>query len=429
MFSKLRFGGKSISGLGPRVSLLLAAQALCLGQAQAADISLAQALDKTLKGNPELAAYPLYTRQWDSRRQLAKQAPGMRLSGAVENIFGSDQHQGLEGVEVSLVLSQVFERGAKANKRLALVDAEAKRQAQQFERAKLDKLAQTSRIYYALLRGQALQNWLTGKLKQEQQALNRVKQLAEAGAVTAADLARIKLQLDETQVRRIKLAEAQKLHSLRLAQMWSKKLSSKEVEYTASGDMSKLPAVPSAKRIKKALAAAPDYLVAASEARMAEAAVHLAQSKAVADVDLGLGVRHLEQSGDQTLLLEFSMPLMQKRRAAPELANATAKLKIKQQEASLQRLQLGQRLQLLGSSLKTNQEQIEQLQGKLLPQAQRLESESEKAYSNGQHSLLQWLEAQSQVATLKRQLIELRSDYLLKFLELERLSGQRFAER
>ena len=60
----------------------------------------------------------------------------------------------------------------------------------------------------------------------------------------------------------------------------------------------------------------------------------------------------------------------------------------------------------------------------LLPKARTLLKDTEKGYQQGQYSVLQWVDAQTELFDLEYQLIEIQTRIYLQLLELERVTGQ-----
>ena len=56
--------------------------------------------------------------------------------------------------------------------------------------------------------------------------------------------------------------------------------------------------------------------------------------------------------------------------------------------------------------------------------AQQLLADTEAGYNKGRYSVLQWVDAQEELFTLERELIETHTLVYLQLLELERITGQ-----
>ena len=72
-------------------------------------LTLAAAVDRTLRSNPDLAALPARQREQNARIELAGLRPPLAFDAQIENMLGSGGYRDLDGAETSLSLSQVIE--------------------------------------------------------------------------------------------------------------------------------------------------------------------------------------------------------------------------------------------------------------------------------------------------------------------------------
>lgn len=421
--------GPALSEANPALAQVGLVQASGEAALESQSIKLAQALAKALETNPRLQQFPMYIRRYDLKRLIAARPPAWQLSGSLENVLGSGQYSGVDDAEITVQVQRLFERGDKASKRASLVDAELAEQQQAYEVLKLEVLANTRRNFYQLQRLQAIQQWARESLREQRKALKTVQRLANAGAINQADKDKMRLQVQSSEALLQNVQGELFAQSLRLQAMWLGEKSStadQAMLWRAVGDED-LFQVPEEQKLVDALNLAPDYLLANAQSRVAEAAWYLSQSQKQVDVNLGVGLRRFQGSRDHALLLEFSMPLQQGERAQADINLSHGNWQIKQAEQTRLRWQLQQRLLLLRQSLINNRAQISRIEKDLLPQAEQYQAAAKSAYEVGQYSLLQWLDAQIQVVDIKRQLIELRNDFRMKWIELERLSGRNLA--
>lgn len=391
-------------------------------------IGLTQALAKALEQNPRLTQYPMYLRQYDLKKLIASRKPAWELSVAAENVLGSGEFSGIDGAEISVMVQRLFESAGKAEKRALLVDSELQLEQQSYQSLKLEVLADTRRNYFQLQKLQLLEAWAKDNLKQQLAALKTVQRLARAGAINQADKHKMRLQVEASQSLKKNIQAELAVQSMRLQGLWSG-LDTSTAELANDRQwrvetLADLPKAPSKADILSGLDSAPDYLVANAKSRVAQSAWQLSNSLQQLDFNVGVGLRHFQSSRDQALLLEFSIPLQQAQRAKADIKLSHSDWQIKQAEQAQLRWQLQQRLLLLRQSLLNDQTQMSRIKKQLLPEAQNYQGAAKLAYEAGQYTLLQWLDAQVEVADIKRQLIEIQGDYWNKWIELERLIGR-----
>lgn len=383
-------------------------------------ISLEQALQKALQGNAELKTYPYSIRAVDADLLSAKQRPLPSLSLSVENALGSGEFNSFDQSEITLTLGQTLELGNKRQHRIALANAGKQQLIAEYEQKRLGVLVETSRRYYQLLRLQSLQRWLQQRITVEKQALSFALKRAEAGLSGQADVAKMQLRLSRSEALRKQLKGQAKLARKALAAMWAAQPSFVE----AKGELGQLPTIPDRAYLLEVLEKAPELLKQQSLQQVAEAQLQLARANRRADLDIGIGVRHLEQSNDQALVLDVSMPLVLRSSnlGAVTKARVARELSAAQQEITRTTLQLS--LLSIQQTLVNHSQHANLLEASLLPQARALLAETEAGYRKGNYTILQWVDAQAELFDLQRELIETNTLVYLQLLALESITGE-----
>lgn len=383
-------------------------------------ISLEQALQKALQGNAELKIYPYSIRAVDADLLSAKQRPLPSLSLSVENALGSGEFSSFDQSEITLTLGQTIELGNKRQHRVALANAGKQQLVAEYEQKRLGVLVETSRRYYQLLRLQSLQRWLQQRITVEKQALSFALKRAKAGSSGQADVAKMQLRLSRSEALRKQLKGQAKLARKTLAAMWAEQPSFVE----AKGELGQLPTIPDRAYLLEVLEKAPELLKQQSLQQVAEAQLQLARANRRADLDIGIGVRHLEPSNDQALVLDVSMPLVLRSSnlGAVTKARVARELSAAQREITRTTLQLS--LLSIQQTLVNHSQHANLLEASLLPQARALLAETEAGYRKGNYTILQWVDAQAELFDLQRELIETNTLVYLQLLALESITGE-----
>lgn len=392
-----------------------------------ASLSLRQAYDLTLKHNPELSAYPFYLRQGDAEKLQAGLSPQPRLGLQLDNAFGSGDRQDLDSAEITLSLSQTFELGGKQQNRLDFADARQQQTQAEYNLARLDVLAETSRRYYQLLYIKQQQQQLSAREQQERAALTIIQQRAKAGAVSDADVSNMALRLAKSRQQLQQNSAASHQARLSLSAMW---LGAADFD-AVSGQLNNLPQLPAEAQLRRQLEqqldTLPGYRLQLAMQRLADQRLQLEQARGHSDLTLGFGVRQFENSGDQALSLSASMPFSFSNPNRGDIAAAEHNRALTVQQSEQQRTQLALTLRRLHQGLRHNLKLNHNIEQQLLPLAQKFLSDTEKAYQQGRYSLLQWIDAQHQIFSLQQQQIDTQLNIHLQVLELERVLGQSIA--
>ena len=382
-------------------------------------IDLSTAVSRTLAANPALQLYPYHVRALDGEALQAGLKPNPTLHVDLENALGTGDSRFLAGHELTLSLSQVIELGQKQNKRVDVIDRKSLAVKREYEVKRLDVIASMLRDYYQILRLQHLISWNTQRIEVEQVALSVIQRRASAGVVGKADVMRMQLRLAKSQAKQSEL-KAQHANSLKvLAANWAETPDFREV----TGDLNQTPTAPDIHVLNQAIQSTPDYLLTATQARISESKLALAQVESQANITVGAGIRRLEANDDNALVFSFSMPLQWQDKNQGNITAAQAVYEESLFNQNLLKMRLEIALGRLHSSMLNSLHQLQLVDTNLRPVANSLLTEVKHGYQLGLYSVLQWVDAQDELFSIERERIEAQHAVHLQYLELERLSG------
>lgn len=382
-------------------------------------ISLTEAVQRTLDHNPDIQAYPFYLRAAEGRALQADIPPNPNLGISVENVFGNGDYSGTDSAEYVLGLSQIIEMGGKRQQRVAFANASTQSVQAEYELTRLDVLAETSKRFYQLLQTQALIVWAENKQTVEQQALIAIERRARSGAVSNADVSNLKLHLARTTQSLKRFKARLKIRQHILSAMWLK-----EADFTmAQGSLDNLPKTLAYSELSQQIESFPDYIVQSATQRMADAQVSLARANGSADLELGAGIRQFSESGDSAFMLSASVPLQFSNPNRGRIKETLAVSEHSAQKLQWQKQTLALSLKRLWLNLESANAQVQAIKNNTLPLARVFQKQAEQAYNKGQFSVLQLLDANDQVFSLERELIEQQMASLNLLLEIERITG------
>tara|TARA_R110002072_G_scaffold110922_1_gene238930 strand:- start:5897 stop:7177 length:1281 start_codon:yes stop_codon:yes gene_type:complete len=383
------------------------------------NINLAKALELTLAENHELLAYPFSRTRQEALKLQAGISPSPNVQFTVENALGSGDFDGVDSAESTLALSQLIELGDKRKKRMAFADARLQEQEFEFELARLDVLAETSRRYYRLLELQALQALTEQQVAQAERSLAVISTRAEAGAVGMADASKLDLRLAQFLAHRQQLVAEHAVARTRLAAMWQ----GDAMFSTARGNFEALPVLPRLATVLQTVEEAPATMRQAALQRMGDARLQLARANGRSDLIAEVGLRRLEASNDNALVFSINMPLTFSNPNRGRIAAARAEVELGARQSEWTRRQLELGLTEIHQRLSGYTGRAAMLQRELLPRAEKLVEDTSAGYQLGRYSVLQWTDAQAERFSLEKELIEMRSAIHLLLLELERITG------
>jgi cobalt-zinc-cadmium efflux system outer membrane protein len=388
-------------------------------------LSLRDAVVAALRGNPDLKGFAFSLRAQDARADAARLRPAPVLSAELENFAGTGTASGVSALEATFALSQVVEL---AGKRALRVDvAKSGRSALDIERraAQLDVLAEVSRRYIEVAAGQQRLDLARQGFDLARQTAEAVQRRVDAAKSPMAEIRRATVELKRADIER-RHAEHQLLSSrVQLAAMWGEPAAGFG---DANADLFNIPPVPEFETLIGRLEANPDFLRFASEARVRDAELRLAQAQRTPDIQLSIGVRRLQNTRDQALVAGFSMPLFSRSQAAPAISEARALRDQVDSQSESHRVRVRTQLYALHQELRHSVDEAGLLRSELLPEIEKALEETRYAYDRGRYGYLELVDGQRAFLEVKRAYLDAAINAQLLQTEIERLTGVAIAE-
>ena len=402
-----------------RPMLLAVAIALVTMESQAEPVDLASAITKTQLQNPQLLAYPFAIREIDALKLQAEQKPLPEIALEIENVAGTGQFKKTNSAEVTLSFGRTLELGNKRDKRLMMQSTEQLRLASEFKVTELRVLAETHRRYLNLLYRQESIGLIQEQVEEVKSALLTTQQRADAGSVLQADVSKMELTLSSLYLEMTEAEARVKRASARLSAMWLEH----RRDLKAIGSLTEIPSNMEISGIEQIVERSPLIrdLSATAQVREAELQVALAASKT--DPRVSVGVRHIEQSGDQALVFGFSMPVALRHLNQGNIDAAESRIEWQQQSTSYTATGLKIRLLSISEDLEAVHVTRRYLINTLLQYAETLLKDTQQGYATGQSSVLQLIDAQTELYRVKERIRQNTLNIHLLVLELESITG------
>lgn len=383
-------------------------------------LTLAAAVDRTLRSNPDLAALPARQREQNARIELAGLRPPLAFDAQIENMLGSGGYRDLDGAETSLSLSQVIELGDQRRKRLAAARGtmDALELAQTV--AQLDAVAETTRRYIELASEEQQQILAMEWLAASQRKTNDVERRVKAARDPEVELVRARIDLSRAELGVRVAADRVRIAQRKLAAMWG----AMEPDFERiEANLFDLPNIESLQQRTEKIASSADFLLFATEIRQREAEVELAKAEARASITVTAGIRRLEATGDQAFIAGFSMPLSSARYARPRIAEAQARRDGLELERTAALIKARASLFEVAARLKHAVEEAQTLRDDLIPRMETAVKATEYAWQRGRYGYIELSEAQREQLALRLALITAATNAHLYRIEIERLTG------
>lgn len=392
------------------------------GFAVAADapLSLRDALSRTLQSNPDLAAYQYVLKAQDGRITQAGLKPNPTLTADLENVLGTGDTKGVDAAELTIGLSQLIELGGLRGKRIA--SAQIGREGLEAEGhiARLDIVAETARRFVSLVSQQEEHRLTHLAVEFAEKTAEAVKRRVEAAKSPEAELDRSTVALE-----RARIADAHAEHELLaarydLAASWG----AVEPDFTeVAADLYLLPTVAEYPELVAALERTPDLSRYLTEARLRDSEITLALANRRPGIEIGAGVRRLEEANDTAFVFSLGVPLPFYNKNQGAIAEAEALRS--GAEAGRTAALVKARTQLFRNyrELLDQRAQVTALRERALPRMESALKNTEYAYDRGRYSYLELVDAQRELLDVRDGLIDAATQYHLTLIEIERLTG------
>lgn len=403
--------------------VLLAGVALTGGAAEP-QLTLGQAIARTLAANPDLQVFDLRLQGLEGRRLTAEQSPGYELGVEVENILGSGTFKGADAVEYTLSLSSVVELGGKRLARSGLVASQFSLTEAEREADTLNVLGQVTQGFVAALALQEKLKLAADAVELAQTTHDIVALRASRGATPAAEVLRARSALTQSRIEKARLQIEYDSRKVALAALWGES----SVDFPPlAGDLFHFGASDSFETLYRQASENPMIQVYASEQRLREAEVQLARSQSQADIRWQVGMRRLEETGDSALVAGLSMPLFADRRNRGAVQSAIAA----QDEVEYRKrgalVRLHGRLFEAWSTRQHSIDAVNQIRGQMLPDLTRALGLTQGAYESGRYSYVEWVAAQRELLSARVALVDAATAALLNQALIEQLTAQPMA--
>jgi outer membrane protein, heavy metal efflux system len=385
------------------------------------DISLARALALTLERSPQLAAFSWDIRAAEARILQAKLVPNPELSFDGEDFTRAGVQSATEGMQNTLVLSQLIELGGKRNSRVREAQFDRRAAEWDYQVKRLEVLKSTTLAFIDVLTGQRKVRLAEENVQLAQREIPVTQKRLEAGKASNVELIRANT---EVATARIELTEAtHDLESARvnLAAQWGAK---KATFASVSGNLEEFRPIPSLDFLKKKLQANPELAKWTTERQRREATLGVARAESHPDLTLNAGPRLLGAShADMTLVAGFSIPLPLWNRNQGKIAEAEANVAKTSDEQAAAEAGAYADLNEAYQTLQRAAEEVHILRDTVLPGAKSVVDQTTEGYATGRFSQLDVLDAQKGYIETRAQYVRALSDFQKAAAQIDALTA------
>jgi cobalt-zinc-cadmium efflux system outer membrane protein len=288
------------------------------------------------------------------------------------------------------------------------------------ELIRLDKAAETARRYLESLALQARIELAEEAIVLAAKTVDAVEKRVAAGRTPSADLARAKVDLSRRNMEHEHLTHVHLTSIHRLAAQWG---DTNPAFVIVDGDVADLPVPDTFEELTARIEQNPQLKKLLSERRLREAELRRAESEARLNWQVLTGVRHLEDTNDQTFVALFRVPFGGEKRNSGNVASARANLNRADADRAATRIRVETELFALYQELKHSLHMAATLRDEVLPNVETALVETERAYEAGRYSYLELRVAQREALKARQDYLEVMIETHRYAIEIESLTG------
>lgn len=379
-----------------------------------ATLTLQQALEEAAARSPAIIAARARVEATEARIRQAGFRENPELSVEVENFLGTGELSGFRGTETTVALNQRLDLGGRRRTRMAAALAELAAEQLRLGIARAD-LVQSVREQFA--RAVTARERLRIASENEE----RARELARVAGILVQEGR-------EPPLRAIRARSAAAQAGAELEAARAEEKASRGTLTALFGVTQPPENVAGSLTDLQPTTIAPEQSLevrlAAAERVRAEAEVGQEVAAARLDPAVGLGVRHIRETGDVALVGGVSMPLRIFDRNQGNIAAARAN--VRAAEANLASVTASARIRAQNAiiNVEAAQARVEALERAAVPEAAEALRLAELSYREGRATLLELLDAQDAYRSAQAALADARLAHALATAELGRVAAQ-----
>ena len=378
------------------------------------NLTLVQALEEAGARSPAIVAAEAEVQAAEARLRQAGYRNNPELSLEVENVAGTGELRGLKRMETTLAVNQRLDLGGRRTARVETARANLTMQQLRLSIARAD-LAQSVREQFA--RAIAARQ----RLDQAEDNLVWAKELARvAGLLVEAGR--------EPPLRAIRarsaLAQADAAHEAAAAEELAARSSLAALFGIGTPVVTVSGPLLDARSGTIAPETSLEVRLADAERTVAQAELRQQQAERRLDPAVGLGVRHVRETGDVGLVGGISMPLRLFDRNQGNISAAQQVLAAAEARRATALANTTARARNGIATVEGAQRRVAALEKAAIPEAAEALRLTQRSYEEGRATLLELLDARYAVVAAQRDLTEARLALALAAAELARISAQ-----
>ncbi|MBT3756149.1 MAG: TolC family protein [Candidatus Cloacimonetes bacterium] len=394
------------------IALMFCCFAITFLQAEES-LTLNEILQRVQENNLELKSMQKQIEAAKAGIDQARLNPNPELEIELGN-FGKD--------EIGIGIGQSFELGGKKKSRIEIAKTVVEKSELELEMKKFELEIETIRRVlplYSITTKLALLDFI---IAIEKSTLETIQKRVEAGSTMPIDAMRAEIELEELYLeKRLTDREVIQLKKT-LPSLWS----DSTVDFVSvSGKIKSELIIPSIESFQKSLLDHPEIRMIELEQKLYRAELNEAKTDAIPDLNIGVGFSRSMEANENAIGLSASIDLPIFNRNQGEIKTGKYSIDAFEFDASNIILNKKAELEEIYAQVSTINEELITIQTKILPKAETVFQTLLEYYQRGSISLLDVIEAQTELLDYKTRVIEnhlIRAELLTELYELTGLN-------
>ena len=377
-------------------------------------LTLAQAIEEAAARSPAIVAAQADLAAAEARVRQAGVRSNPELSFEVENFAGTGELRGLRSTEATLAVNQRLDLGGRRSARVSAAQAELTVQQLRLAIARADLSQQVREQFARAATARERLSQATENVERARRFARIAQILVDAGRDPPLRALRARSALAQAEAER----EAAQADELAARSSLAALFGVREPITEVTGDL--LDLTPQLVNPENSL----EVRLSDAERLAAEAILRQQLAERRLDPAVGVGVRHIRESGDFGLVAGVSMPLQVFDRNRGNIDAARAGVAAAQSRRATAVAGVTARARNAIANVQAARRRVEALEATAVPEAAEALQLATRSYAEGRATLLELLDAQNAYTVTRTALTDARLALALATAELGRIAAR-----
>ena len=389
-------------------------------QESSGELTLRQALELALAGNPDLASFPWELRAGDARIRQAGLRPNPELSVELENFLGSGPLRRFDSLETTLSISQLVELGGKRAARIRQASSEKEVSRWDSEAKRADTAAEVAKSFVEVLSAQERLALAEELARLAREVLNSVAARVAAGKISPVEETKASVAWSISGIELERARRTIEAARKRLSATWG---SSRPIFSKAVGRLDQVTPVPPAEDLVGRISGNPDIARWAAEIEQRRAVLAQDRAERIPNVTINAGIRRFREVEDTTFVAGATIPIPIFHRNQGKILESQYRISKAEREREAAGTKVLAALSDAYQALATGYMEASTLKSAVVPGAQSAFEATSEGFRQGKFGYLEVLDAQRTLFEAKGRYVEALGAYHKAVADTERLIG------